>query len=158
MQIDPYSLDRMEDIVTAEPVSWWPLGVGWWFLVAIVSLWCIVWTVDSLQHWRDKAYRRAALKELSQLKCGDFVSLSTLLKRVALMTFERERVASLTGNKWLQFLSATCPGTDFDAEASQKIGLASSYPSPQKVDENQWLSVILTAERWIVGHRAEGSE
>lgn len=30
------SLDNLHNIVVPDPVSWWPLAYGWWFMITVV--------------------------------------------------------------------------------------------------------------------------
>lgn len=160
MKTDPYSLDRLADVVTPEPVLWWPPAPGWYFLIAIAAVWLYAGIIKAFVRWRRNAYRRQALTELRELSAGDFCGLSTLLKRVALVAFPRHQVASLAGQKWTTFLTTTCVGADFESTPACRIGTASYEPSPSpdgidQVSPDQWNQITQLATTWISGHNGE---
>ncbi|MEM9659805.1 MAG: DUF4381 family protein, partial [Planctomycetota bacterium] len=39
MNTDPYSLDRLVDVIEPEPVAWWPPAVGWVLLILVAGIW-----------------------------------------------------------------------------------------------------------------------
>lgn len=158
---DPFSLDRLRDIVVPQPVSWWPPAPAWYYVLAVVCLWTIVGLVRAILRWNRNAYRREALRELAEVPRGDFLGLSTLLKRVALVAYPRDRVASLIGDDWTNFLTATSRGADFGSKPARRIGTAAYenpvHEKPAECDVNQWAGVIDGARRWIRRHEAEPS-
>ncbi|MEO0651765.1 MAG: DUF4381 domain-containing protein, partial [Planctomycetota bacterium] len=92
------SLARLHDIELPEAVSLWPSAPGWWLVAgalgsaAVLAGW--VWW----DRHRSLAYRRAALRELSELRAsGELRALPSLLKRVALAAHPRHEVAALSG-------------------------------------------------------------
>jgi len=107
------ALEQLRDIHLPAPVSFWPLAPGWWALAAIVAgaAATAVWT------WRRhrRSVRRLALRELAVLEAryGEpdqrvelAVSLTTLIRRVALRQQAHSSVASLHGEPWVEFLCA----------------------------------------------------
>ena len=115
---DPASLVNLHDIVVPAPVPFWPLapgwyGVGWMLLIVLVGF---TWWL--IRQWRANRYRRAALAELDQLEAAvhdpfrrvaALGELPVLVKRVALVAWPRQAVASLSGPSLLEFLDATGP-------------------------------------------------
>lgn len=155
MKDDPTSLDRLQGIVSPEPVPWWPLAPGWWILIALVLSWLVVLAGRSVQRYRKNGYRRAGLAEIDKLdQNGDHLgALSVILKRVALAAWPREKVASLTGPAWLSFLDASMGGNDFTTGPARVLGEVSSAghkcPEPRVVFD--------TARRWIQTHEVSES-
>lgn len=79
----------------------------------VLAVW-IAW--HAWKRWRASAYRRAALAEWQRLRTQAtnpglrevaLRHLPELVKRTALAAFPREKVASLSGMEWLQFLDCT---------------------------------------------------
>ncbi len=110
-------LDQLADIHLPDPVSIWPLALGWWLLLAVLIAIAI-----ALLLWRARrkrnAYRRQALAELRQ--CYEQLArhqstslylqqLNALLKRVALSRYPRQFNPSIKGATWLQWLDSSCP-------------------------------------------------
>jgi hypothetical protein len=151
---DPGSLDRLHDIVTPPPVPWWPPAPGWYVVggVGLVLLGVAAWA--AVGRWWAGRYRRAALRELDQLPRGGKVvpAVAELLKRTALAAFPRDRVASLTGDRWLQFLNATGRTEDFTRYPGTVLGDAQYQPGPVLTDEHE-STLLLIARHWIRHHR-----
>lgn len=61
-------LDTLNPIQLPEPVAFWPVGIMWQWLVVIAIFWCISVLRKRINSWRANAYRREALKELTQLE------------------------------------------------------------------------------------------
>ena len=175
MQNDPFSLDRLEDIVQPEAVSWWPPAPFGYFLLGMCFIWMLYVGVVATCRWLNNAYRRQALKELASLTESTVFPtadsshhashntpsisvqlISEILKRVALVSFQRERVASLSGDAWLRFLNETCDQVDFTLPPSRRIGAASFEPN-EKTSKSDLDRVAEDATTWIVNHRAETS-
>ncbi len=103
---------QLRDIhLPAEP-SLWPPAPGWWILAALLLV-LLVWAAwVATRRYRLHQQRQrilAMLGELEQDSGADatperIAQISILLRRLALMRYPRKRVASLTGNDWLNFL------------------------------------------------------
>lgn len=102
-----------------EAIGWWPLAPGWWLLVLLILVTALLLWRGWRQRQRDP--RRYALRELEDVRQrfdqdGDtqaaLVACNALLKRSAMTLFARHQVASLSGQRWLQFLLDHSPGCD----------------------------------------------
>ena len=117
----------LRDIHLPEAVSWWPLAMGWWLLLALIILLpLLIWGVRKLRARRQ--LRKQALAELASIETSfgqhqnsqQLVSeLSILLRRVCVSRFPRTDVAGLSGEKWLSFLNSQADS--FDVETSQSL-------------------------------------
>lgn len=164
MKSDPYSFDRLQDIAEPARVAWWPPAPFWWFAIILIVVWCVYLIVRVAYRWSRRAYRRKALRELREIEkqhrsgdnaAGDLVKVSALLKRVALVAFPRDRVASLWGDEWLSFLSETCDQVDFSKDPLRTLAWSSIERSAPVSNENEWQQVISAARTWIDHHQAE---
>jgi hypothetical protein len=124
MDGDPFSLDKLRDIVVPDPPPLWPPAPGMWVAICTVLLVVLVagWLIHSA--WKRNAYRKAGLMLLSEAKTVHDVSV--VMKRVALAAFPREQVASLYGDDWATFLHKTCPEGDFSSLITVGAGAQSS--------------------------------
>lgn len=125
-QQDP--LAQLKDIHLPPDIIWWPLAPGWWILIALLASLIGIGVWKWLHHRRTHAYKRQAQSELQALKSqySDNPNLycqqlSQLLRRVALMSFPQQQVASLTGHDWLSFLDKTGKTTAFMQGAGQEL-------------------------------------
>lgn len=103
MNSDPASLGNLRDIVTPEPVSWWPLAPGWWVVILVGCLLAAIAAWRGWRRWRANAYRREALSKLERAE--SIAAVANLLKRTALGAYPRSSVASLSGDAWCRFLT-----------------------------------------------------
>ncbi|KTC76984.1 DUF4381 domain-containing protein [Legionella brunensis] len=150
---DSQLLNQLHDIQLPEPIGWWPLAPGWYvLLVALLvvggSLFYIAYR--RYKHGRakrealhllinlQKEYERDHDSQLSSMK------ISELLRRVALVYFPRQQVASLQGQEWIEFLSKTAKGINFDQMQDYLLQLP--YQKPTDID----LSPLFNcAKSWI---------
>jgi hypothetical protein len=152
---DPTSLDRLHDIVVPAPVPWWPPAPGWFPLggMVLALLGLAAWA--AIARRRRNRYRRAALAELGQLPptVEGLAPLAELVKRTALAAFPRERVASLTGRPWLEFLDST-GGKALFADGPGRFLEAGTYSrGPGTLSDAEIVGLFEAARHWIRRHR-----
>ena len=152
---DPTQL-RLRDIHLPEPVSWWPLAIGWWIVMALLLL------IIGLSVWLYLRRRRRRLSagylarvELSKLRerylqhedvrllASD---ISILLRRLSISAYPREESASLTGERWLQHLDRPLPENPFTSGAG-RILIEAPYRRNVRIDEIDPLFKL--CEDWI---------
>jgi hypothetical protein len=106
----------LKDIHLPDPVSWWPLAVGWWMLILL----CVLATAGFLWWLRVSAPKRRRGKirklvrdELGRLEAEYKVSndagrllqdVSILIRRLAMSLSPRGQVAGLCGQDWADWL------------------------------------------------------
>ena len=109
----------LKPMLQPEAIGWWPPAPGWWLLLVLVVVGALLLWRGLQRRRRDP--RRHALQELEQIRQrfeaqGDaraaLVDCNALLKRSALTLFRRQQVASLSGQRWLQFLLDNARGSD----------------------------------------------
>ncbi|ANO52349.1 DUF4381 domain-containing protein [Woeseia oceani] len=120
----------LRDLHLPEPIGWWPLAPGWWFLIALAAtgiLW-LLWR--AWRQWQRAAVRRIALRELNRLE-GNYQQdgnavllarqLSALTRRTMLAYAPRLDIAGLTGEAWLAFLDRGLPSPVFVAGPGRNL-------------------------------------
>ena len=139
MEEETLSLQDLRDLIIPPAPPLWPLAPGLWIALGVVTLLLalLVWTV--LSRRRRNAYRRAGLSLLKDARTTH--EASVILKRVALVAYPREQVASLHGDEWISFLASSCPEHSFGPLA----GLAPAAPLPP--------TALSLARTWITHHR-----
>ncbi|MCL1148398.1 DUF4381 domain-containing protein [Shewanella marinintestina] len=103
------ALASLKDIQPPTEIGTWPLAYGYWLAIfAGVAL--TITLIYLLKQRRNKyAVQKAALKQLDamDLQHPQFViEVSSLLKRAAMSTTNRQQVAKLSGNDWTLWLNA----------------------------------------------------
>ena len=167
MTPDPYSLDRLHDIVVPPPVPEWPPAAGFWFLLALVLVWAVAITLLVWLRYRRNAYRRqgaARLREITpRLRAADsrtaaLAELAELLKCTALAAFPRDEVAALSGADWLAFLDRTGGAGVFTSGPASVIATG-PYRSRdvEQLSPNEKNAILTAARRWIRCHQSAGS-
>jgi hypothetical protein len=144
----------LRDIHLPPAPSWWPPAPGWWLLAAGVVALALACVWFARRHTRTRT-RRGALDALAAL-ARDYAAthdahalaaaLSVLLRRLALGALPRERVAGLTGERWIDALDALVPaGRRFDAAARRALAEA-PYRGNAACDAE---ALIAACERWL---------
>ncbi|MBY0377411.1 MAG: DUF4381 domain-containing protein [Gammaproteobacteria bacterium] len=148
-------LAQLRDIHTPNTLSWWPLAPGW-FAVALFALILIVWFVYGYKKHRQKVQRRQSLlQHLHRLQHNlieehyplVYQDLSTLLRRIALLTHDRVEVAHLTGEEWLNFLDAQCQTQIFSRDIGRLLLSAPYFPGNESIANPEPL--LKVTEEWI---------
>jgi hypothetical protein len=155
MNAEPGSLENLHDLVMPVPVSWWPPAPGWVIVSALLVMVLGWWLIRAIQHWQSNSYRREALVLLEKIG-GSEAELPTLIKRVALSAYPRERVASLTGEQWLAFLDQTGHTNVFTMGAGRWLARLAYEPQLTASLSTTELNGLRTAVRdWILRHQPE---
>lgn len=146
-------LAQLKDIHLPEPISWWPLAIGWYGLMVLIFL--LIFAIAYLMHKRHinalaknkalellKTYKEQYQKDNNaQLTSA---RISELLRRVALVYYPRAQVASIHGEDWVEFLNQTSKGVNFKPVKEMLLD------SPFKTAETINLKPLITrAELWI---------
>ena len=154
-------LDQLRDIHLPEQVDQFPSAPGWWLLLTIILITIGYFIYRRYQY--QKAIRllkpaRAELAELkavsaNQLGAHSMATLSALLKRICLIYFPQLEVASLSGQRWLNFLNQqnTINNTETYFFSPQNIQLFCEMPYQKNptVSTNEWNSLINASESCI---------
>jgi hypothetical protein len=160
----PTSLERLHDIIMPDPVSWWPPAPGWIVVMLFATLVGFGLLIRWFVHWQRNAYRREALKILSEIEVqigdpkkqsGALTDINSLLKRTSLTVWPREQVASLTGKEWLEFLDRSASMAEFSSEVGAVLGAGSFSVDSGSVDKERAAALIRICQQWLLRHRRE---
>ena len=144
------SLKQLHDFYQPPPPSWMPHTVGWYVVFAVLGLLALWLVIRSARHWMANRYRREALRQLPHTPAEQ---LSALLKRTALSAWQRETVASLSGETWIKFLAETSKETGFARFPGNSIELIALRPT--KLSEEEELQLRNVSASWIRSHRVQ---
>jgi hypothetical protein len=144
----------LRDIHPPPPPEFWPPAPGWWIAaLLLLTLFAFV-TARLYRHYRHLQQRRRMLAELelaggraaTKSATERVAAISTLLRRVALMRYGRNRVASLSGPDWLQFLDATGGAGQFSHGAGRVL---ENGPYVPHIEENEVGGLLVLARDWL---------
>ena len=96
------SLDNLHDIIVPEAIGFFPPAPGWYVVGLLVLALLFHFGIHFYKQYQKSLYKREALAEFCQL--GEEYEILDLMKRVAIYSFGREKVASLTGDEWWNFI------------------------------------------------------
>ena len=161
------ALQQLNDIVEPAAPAFWPPAPGWYLIGALALLLVMMATVWLWRRWQANAYRRQALEELAALRDGPqsisppherIGALASLLRRVALHGAAREKVASLSGDAWLDYLRDRSTSSPSPAVANllsrgpyAKFGMADAVATNHRADLDAAFAYV---EVWIKRHRS----
>lgn len=136
------ALQQLKDIQQPNPVAWWPLAPGWYVLLGIMLLLCIIAGYYLWRHWLKLRRRRLALKQLVELRQWfakytdkQYVAsqMSILLKKTLLVNYSRQQVAGLFDETWLVFLDEVSHTKNYTQGCGRLLITA---PYANQVDDN----------------------
>lgn len=153
MQNASDALQDLRDVHMPDPISWWPPAFGWWMIMGLLILGggLIFWAWAHRIRTRPRRLALAHLKKVKQqyaAKADDhwaITQLSHLVRRMALATFPRSRVAGLSGQSWLSFLDTTGHTNLFSDGPGQSLCSGPYQPHGMHAAAE----VIPLIERWI---------
>ena len=111
---------KLNPLMEPSPVAFSMDTIGWKILFVLLLIIILYSAYKFYLHYQHNKYRRRAVAkiiEISQLSDDEMPSMITQImfqiKQTALLTFDRERVASLEGDQWLRFLEQTAKDVHF---------------------------------------------
>ena len=146
MDPDPTSLENLRDIVVPPEVSWWPLATGWYIVSGLFLLAFMILLISLGQRFRRQAYRRAGIKEL--IEAESVQQISSILRRVALISYSRDEVAALSGETWAEWLELHAK-VPMSSEVRKQL-TTGAYQTPDPQEGVVELKSFATA--WIRHH------
>jgi hypothetical protein len=156
-------MSNLEEIGVPDPVPFRPETAGWYLLTGLLLLVALWFAWRFYRKWRANAYRREALKELSEIEGlieseadqpQALQSIPELLKRVALAAYPRSRVAELSGEAWLGFLDGTVGSTEFTRGLGRLLpDLAYDPAAASKITDTESKDLVELAGAWIRHHK-----
>ena len=156
----------LRDLHLPDPIGWWPLAPGWWFVLFVVAtvVGYLIW--QAYKRWQDGAARRFALRELARYET-EYVEhrnpvtlarqLSELVRRGMLAYAPRDEVAGLTGEAWLQWLDRGMPLPYFHTEGGKSL-LQLPYRDPTGDFSNVDVDALLSAVRMRLSVPLRGAD
>ena len=160
-------LDRLQPLITPDPVSGWPPAPGWWLLPLLVPV--IAWGLWRLRRALPVKVRPlldeqgldpvrvAALAELASLPkpydgapAGAWLQqINGLLKRLCRNHYPHSQSHTLNGRKWLAFLDNRCPAAGL---TRWMILVEGAYKPECKLDDKAITGLTQAVDTWIRKH------
>lgn len=155
--MNPNPLDQLRDIhLPSEGISFWPLAPGWWLVLIALLLTAFLALFFWLRTRRRRGIVSQSLKAVADLEKNASLSaqewlaeVSSLLRRVVISLYGRDRVAGLVGSDWMTFLDAQGKTTDFTQGAAKVLA---DQPYAPSVDYDR-KAVTASVNRWLKRQR-----
>jgi hypothetical protein len=151
-------LDQLHDIDGLDAISWWPLAIGWWMLIAVFLLaaagfaYFLYSRFTFERSWKKDAFQKLDRleKQLSEGTARDvLMTLSEYLRRIVLRRFPRKECAGLTGEEWLKWLTVHDPH-HFEWEKQGILFMEVPYaPCTTQPSVQQVQDLIQAVKRWV---------
>lgn len=151
-------LEQLHDIDGLDPISWWPLAIGWWIIIALAAALCIAllcyaaYRIAYVRSWKNDtmqklAYLESCLTDATAREAA--IALSEYLRRIALRRFPRKECASLIGKTWLTWLSKHDPKQfDWNTKGIFLINLPYA-PENATISVEQVKDLIQATKNWV---------
>lgn len=149
---------QLIDIHLPANPSAWPPAPGWWIIFALILSLLIFSLLKLIRYRRLKIRQKNILLALTGLEeklkreqtTEALSEVNILLRRLALMHYPRQTIASLTGKNWLRFLDKSGDTKAFTQGAGRLLAdVPYSLQMPDSVDLNgltnavtQWVKLI----------------
>lgn len=151
-------MEELKDIQGLDQISAWPLALGWWLIIALLSGLLIGAAIFAYRHykyrksWQFDCYAKLQDIETELNSVEHKILLQDLnaeLKRIAMQTKIREACAGLAGKQWLQWLQEHDP-RGFDWKVKGQLLLASQYMPTINVQEISQIQILIAAAKeWV---------
>ena len=152
--------EQLRDVHLPEAISWWPLSIGWWFLIGLALCVLSYALIRILQHLKRNRYRKLASRELrshfkiwqSNKDASSYIqSANDVLKR-CVISFQ-PMAAKISGKPWTDILDLHSK-TPFSEQT--KIALAeAAYQAMPNIDVS---SVHQELCQWLSQHTREAMD
>ena len=150
---------HIQDIITPEDVAFWPLQPGWYLILFVLLIIVGILIVIRLRHKKRNAYRKQGILAIEALKDkevsdSNILKVNSILKACALQAYNREDIAILSGEKWVDFLNKKAKHVNFIG-ASKTILSNGPYQkfNSEAFNQNEFDDLIALSIKWIKSHR-----
>lgn len=151
-------LEDLIDIQGLDHIGIWPLAWGWWLIISAIMI-CIGITLFYL--FKRSRYRNSwqyqAFVRLQNIQHGITTdasktilqNLSLELRKIAMLTTQRDQCAGLIGTQWLQWLHDHDPA-GFNWTTNGKLLIEAQYMPQSVTSEPQQLNQLIEAAKgWV---------
>lgn len=164
--MNPEAVEALRDIHGLDPVSWFPLAPGWWYLLGLLAIALLLvgmryWLLYNgpWVGWRGDARRRLRQLKKALARGGEprdiADQLSELLRRIAMARSGRREAAGLTGDSWLRWLQEH-DSSGFDWATRGQVLLVAPYMPPAMAVQKEELGrLIRAAIHWVDAARPQ---
>lgn len=158
---------ELEDIHLPASPAFWPPAPGWW-IAATLLIALVGFAFYKLLKYRNKRKQQQKIlnvlssfeQDLKEGKGSESIAnINRLLRRLALMHYPRQQVASLTGSQWLGFLDTTGATTAFTKGAGRILEDGPYVAQlPENFDSFDSEGLIKAVTQWVKKINTQGTQ
>ena len=104
--MDP--LAQLQDITTPEPISQFPMAIGWWILLTLICLIIVVLIRQFKKYQALRKTQKVAIKQISK-NLTNLAETIRILKTAAMAYLPRNEIAALSGQQLADYLTSKLP-------------------------------------------------
>ena len=104
--MDP--LAQLQDITTPEPISQFPMAMGWWILLTLICLSIVVLIRQFKKYQALRKTQKVAIKQISK-NSPNLAETIRILKTAAMAYLPRNEIAALSGQQLADYLTSKLP-------------------------------------------------
>ena len=104
--MDP--LTQLQDITTPEPISQFPMAIGWWILLTLICLIIVVFIRQFKKYQALRKTQKVAIKQISK-NSPNLAETIRILKTAAMAYLPRNEIAALSGQQLADYLTSKLP-------------------------------------------------
>ena len=144
----------LKELAYPDATPFLPQTIGW-LVVALIVAAVLTWLLlRTRRRWQDNAYRREALDAIEGMRAdpAGAAQLPFILRRSALVAYERRDVASLRGAEWTGWLNESAGRELFSADAAatfDQLAYGREVFSPAELEP-----LLAASREWVRLHRA----
>lgn len=145
----------MKNIIEPDPIIYSYDTTGWHILIALLLIIIVIVLISTIVKYISNRYRRNAIKRIkleSNVYTEEAVlNIFKILKEVAISVYGRDKIASLEGVDWFNFLSN---GTKIKvAEKEYNEWNIALYNRSYKINDSDKDRLVIFACDWIKNHK-----
>lgn len=149
---------QLSPIIEPSPIPFTMETIGWKFVFALLLIVILFSIYKYLKYYKSNAYRREAISQINLLNTNSNLSSSQLiestmfqLKKTAIQSYGRKKVAALYGKEWLLFLEESVQEVSFQPyyETIHKSLYNKNLEPTTSFNKNQFVNASVN---WIKKH------
>ena len=141
------NLPLLKDIHLPDPIWWFPMGYGWWFVILLPIAVYFAYRLSKFLYAKSKKYYALSLlKKATKDDIQSIVEVSEILRRVCL--YKYKDAVSLFGNEWVEFLNKHCK-LKISGQAAELLVYAPYVQNNKSYDKNIYKTIRKYVKNWI---------
>lgn len=141
------NLPLLKDIHLPDPIWWFPMGYGWYFVILIPIVVYFAYQLSKYLYAKSKKYYALSLlNKATKNDIQSIIKISEILRRVCL--YKYKSAVSLFGNEWIKFLNDHCK-IKINGQAAELLVYAPYVQNHKLYDKEIYRVIRNYVKAWI---------